>query len=103
MLGLFRDKCLASAFNLLLFLCRLNFGNFGARIFHLTFYFKLNHYLNFSSGLADAAACSKLSGSLSCYRNFLHAETANFRFTKNCTLPKSGLQCEFRALVDHSV
>ena len=32
--------------------------------------------------------CSCLSGSLSRYRNFLRTETANFRFTENCTLPK---------------
>ena len=49
---------------------------------------KLNLYPNFSSGLADAAVCSKLLGSLLCYRNFLRTETANFGFTENCTLPK---------------
>ena len=49
---------------------------------------KLNLYLNCNSGLTDAAACSKLSGSLSRYRNFLCTETANFRLTENCTLSK---------------
>ena len=49
---------------------------------------KLNLHLNFSSGLRDVAVCIKLSAFLSYYRNFLRNETANFRFTENCTLPK---------------
>ena len=49
---------------------------------------KLNLYLNFSLALMDSAACSKSSGSLLRFRNFLRNETANFRFTKNCTLLK---------------
>ena len=40
-------------------------------------------YLNFRSVLTDAAACSKLPGSLSCYRNFLRTELANFCSTEN--------------------
>ena len=52
------------------------------------FFTEINLYQNFSSGLTDAAACSKSSGSLSRYRNFLRTETANFCFTENCTLPK---------------
>ena len=70
--------------NPLLFWCRFNFGNFGTSIFLP----ELNLYLNFSSGLTDAAACLLTSGSHSRYRFFLRTETANFRFTENCTLPK---------------
>ena len=51
----------------------------------------LNLYLSFSSGLTNAAACSKLSGFLSHCGNFLRTEMANFRFTKNCTLPKESV------------
>ena len=69
---------LCSYCNPLLFRCRFNFGNFGTSIFLLP---KLNLHLNFYSGLTD-------SGPLSRYRNVLRTETANFRFTENCTLPK---------------
>ena len=62
----------------------LNFGNFGTSIFLP----ELNLYLNFSSGFTDAAACSKLSGSLSRYRIFLCTEPVNFPFIEICTLPK---------------
>ena len=61
--------------NPLLFRCRFNFGT--------SFFFlpKFNLYLTFCSGLTDAAACSKFSGSLSGYWNFLHTERTNFRST----------------------
>ena len=49
---------------------------------------KSNLYLNFSSGLTDATACTKLPGSLSRYRNVLRTETAKFCFAENCTQPK---------------
>ena len=78
--------------NPLLFLCRLNFGNFGTGIFLL----KLNIFLNFSSGLTDAAACSKSSGTLSRYRNFLRAKRWIFALPKIVRFRnKSGLQNMF--------
>ena len=58
---------------------------FGADLISVqAFLPKLNLYLNFAT-----AGCSGASQPMTNrHRNFLRTETANFRFTENCTLPK---------------